>query len=134
MTTLNEARQAVYDRFVTNWGTRTTFTFENEEFDEPATGDWVRVSVKQTASGQETLGPKTQRKYIRNASVMVQVFTPTNIGKTTADGHATTAAGIFEGESFSGLNCNDALIREGGQDGKWDITLVEVAFFYEETK
>ncbi len=135
MTTIDQARTAVYDRFVAQWANRTPFTFENEKWEEPKPDvDWVRVSVRNTGGGQETLGPKTQRKYRRRGSIFVQVFTPVAKGMKAGAGHAQAARAIFEGESFTGIDANNGVIRESGSDGKFYQTLVEVFFDYTEIK
>ena len=134
MTTINEARQAIYARFISQWGTQTEFTFDNEPFTEPVSDPWVRLAVRNTDGGQETLGQSGNRRYTRDASIFVQVFTLIDTGTQEADTLARIARNIFEGERFSGVFANDGTIREIGPDGKWYQTNVEIAFFYDEIK
>lgn len=137
-TTLTEAREAVYKKFVDTWGTRTVFQLENELFEEPGPDTaWVRVSVNHLdQGGQETLGPKGSRKYRRLASAFVQIFTPVNAGMQAADGHIEVVKTMFEGESFDGLDFNDTLVRENGptEDRLWNQVTTESQFAYEEVK
>jgi hypothetical protein len=133
MTTINEAREAVYERWDTQWGSTTPFTFENEDFDTPDV-PWARVSVRNQASEQRTLGAPGNRRFRRIASVFVQIFDLVDNGLLTLDGLSQTARTIFEGVSFSGLDFNNVVVRESGTDGKWYQFVVEAFFDYEETK
>lgn len=139
MTTLNQAREAVYDRFVDNWADQTDYVFDNEHYDEPepVAGNfppWVRVSVRNITGGQETLGEKGIRKYRRRAIAFCQVFVPVDKGMQMADTLAQSFRGIFEGESFNGLDFDNGLVREASPDGHKMMVLVEVYYAYYETK
>lgn len=136
MTTLNEAKEAVYARFAANFTGMTAdrIAFDNEEFNEPGTGDWVRLSVRSTGRLQDTLGKSGNRRFRSTASVFVQVYTEANTGVKQSDTLAKEAADIFEGVSFGGLDFTAAVIRETGPDGKWYQTLVEAEFDYDEIK
>lgn len=133
--TIDEARQAIYDRFKSEWGTRTIYTFAGEKFTEPGPDvDWVRLSVRHRGGGQETLGPKTGRKYRRFGGIFVQVFTPVGKGEKAGSSHAHAARVIFEGESFGGVDTDNGEIKEIGDNGKHYQTNLEVHFAYEEIK
>ena len=136
MTTLSEAKEAVYQRFVDNYTgvTLDRITFDNEDFNEPDTGDWVRLVVRSTSRIQDTLGKAGNRRFRSTASVFVQVYTATNTGVKQSDTLAVEAADIFEGVSFSGLDFQSAVIRETGPDGKWYQSVVEAEFSYDEIK
>ncbi len=134
MTTLNEAREAVYSRFVAQWGTTTPVVFDDEDLEEPADLPWVRLAVRSMSRGQETLGRVGNRKFRSAARVFVQVYTRTNTGVKQGDTLATQAKDIFEATSFSGLDFNDGVVRETGPDGKWYQHVAEIVFDYEEIK
>ena len=134
MTTLNQAREAIYSRFVTEWAAATVLTFENEEFDEPTDDPWARLTVRHTSRTQKTLGKVGNRKFRSAAIVLVQVYTRTNTGVQQGDTLAVQAKDIFEAVSFSGLDFNDGVVRETGPDGKWYQHLAEIAFDYEDIK
>lgn len=137
MTTLNQAREAVEQRFVTQWANRTLFAFENEDFKTPEDPqkDWVRVVVRNIGGGAETIGPIGGRKYRRKALTFVQIFTPVNRGLKIPDGHAQAARAIFEGVSFNGLDFDDSFATElGSRDGKWNQMNFEARFAYEEVR
>lgn len=137
MTTLNEARKAVYDRWAAQWAHgAASYCFENEPY-APADRDfWARVSVRQAVSDEEqsTIGVSPSRKFLRRARVYVQVFVKPDSGLKNAGDYATQARLIFEATSFSGLSfVRGASIRETGSDGKWYQVLVDAPFMYEET-
>ena len=132
MTTLGEAKESVYSRFVTEWAATTPFVFDNEEgsTDDP----WVRVTVRSLSRGQETMGRTGNRRFRSAALVFVQVYTRTNVGVQQGDALATQARDIFEAVSFDGLDFNDGVVRESGPDGKWYQHVAEIAFDYDEIK
>lgn len=134
MTTLGGARESVYSRFVTEWGTTTPFVFDNEELEGPTDDPWVRLTVRSLTRGQETMGRTGNRRFRSAALVIVQVYTRTNTGVKRGDELATQARDIFEARGFSGLDFNDGVVRETGPDGKWYQHVAEIAFDYEEIK
>lgn len=137
MTTLPEAKEAIYLAFQTAWTpTGKALTFDNEKFDPPVDDEWARLTVRHTGGGQETLGKVGNRKFARLGSVFVQVFTPIDQGTSEADVLVTTARNAFEGITLAGttLRFLDVVAREAGPDGKWYQTVVEANFEYDETK
>ncbi len=134
MTTINDARKTVYNTFITEWNAETPFALDNETFDPEETPKWVRLVVRNTGSNQETLGIKTNRKFLRQASVLVQVFTPQNTGTVEADRLSEIIKNIFEGEKIDELWFLEADIRETGNTGVYYQQVVEIIFNYEETK
>ncbi len=133
MTTINEAREAIYDRFVTAWGSTTPLTFDSENFaapDEP----WARLTVRNSGSTQRTLGSPGNRRFRRVGSVFIQLFDLVDEGLANLDSLSRDARGVFEGVSFDGLDFTNVVIRESGADGKWFQFVVEAFFDYEETK
>lgn len=136
MTQLNEAKEAVYVRFVTMFTgvTSDRMAFDNEEFNQPETGDWVRLVVRSTARTQETLGQVGNRRFRATASVFVQVYTQVDTGVKQSDVLAKAAADVFDAVSFSGLDFQSAIVRETGPSGRWYQSVVEAEFDYDEIK
>lgn len=133
--TPDEAREAIEERFIAEWATRTPFTFEDEKYKEGGVDvSWLRLTVRHFGGGQETLGHKTQRKYLRRGLVIAQVFTPLIRGMKGGAVHAQAFRAIFEGERFSDVYGLDGRIIEIGPDGKHYQTNVEIDIFYEEIK
>jgi len=135
--TPDEARKTLCLRWVANWvATSANFVFENEDnknFDA-GTSPWARVSVRHTVGGQETLGPAGSRIFERRGILLVQLFTPKDSGMQAGAVLANSARAIFEGVSFSGVDCYNGQVREVGPDGKWFQHVAEVDFRYYETK
>lgn len=136
MTTINEARNAAYERFVSNFTgvTSDRITLENEVFEKPTTGSWLRMVVRELSRLQDTLGKSGNRRFRTTAMTVVQVYTQPDIGVQLADVLAKEAADLFEGVSFSGLDFRSAVIRETGISGKWNQYIVESEFQYDEIK
>lgn len=135
MTTLNEAAGRIYQDFNTDWAALTPLTFDGEEFDPPA-GSWVRLTVRHNVSQQESLGGVGRRKFERGGLVIVQCFTPLDLGRATADNLATVARNVFEGKTLTPENIRftAVLTREIGPSEVWFQINVEAAFTYTETK
>ena len=136
MTIPSQAKEAIYLRFVDNFTGVIIgrIVFDNEDFKEPSTSDWVRLTVRSTARTQDTLGKTGNRRFRSRASVFVQVYTEANTGVKQSDTLAKEAADIFEGVSFSGLDFQSAVVRETGPDGKWYQSVVEIQFDYDEVR
>lgn len=140
--TLTQAREAIYQHFVDNYGTTTAFSFEAEDEDEPpspATGQppdpWVRISVRaNTGGGQESLGRIGTRSFWRDGTIIAQIFTPINQGLRQGDVLAQTIRGIFEAQRFGGIVTNDGIVQESPPEDRWIVHIVEVFFNYEEIK
>lgn len=135
MTSINEAKEAVYSRFTTQWaaGSNLPFCFGNEAFDPPTTA-WVRLVVRHTAGQQDTLGPEGGRRFRRLGNIIAQVFVPIDTGEQDADAYGREITGIFEGTSFDGVSCQAADYQEIGPDGKWFQANITVPLWAEETK
>ena len=138
MTTLNDARKAVYNQFTDNWivdGTPLSpFCFDNETMNGELT--WARCSVRSMPGGQSTLGQKGNRKYHRKGLARVEVYVPPASGLSEADRLCRAAAEMFEGSALAGLKFYDATTAEVGlvDDDRWFLSTVSVNFDYEEIK
>ncbi len=136
MTTLNEAREACNLRFTTLFTgvTADRIALDNEEFNEPTDGNWVRLIVRSFVRVQDTLGKAGNRRFRSTASVLVQVYALANTGVKQLDTLAEEVKNVFEGVSFSGLDFLAGDIRETGVDGKWNQYVVEIEFDFDEIK
>lgn len=137
MTSLNEARESIYQLFNTGWGTETAIVFDQETFDG-ADDEWVRLSVRHLGSTQDTFGTAGNRKFERQGTAFVELFfRPDPVtAQTEIDRLAQKAKDIFEGNRISGttLRFNDTPIRELGIVDEWYVVVVDAAFLYNETK
>lgn len=136
MTTANQAKEAVYQRFLDLFTglADDKIAFDNDEFEEPNSEPWARLVVRMDTRLQETLGRVTNRRFRTTGTVFVQVYTVVNTGVKQGDTLAKEAADIFEAVSFSGLDFREANVRETGPDGKWYQHLVTAQFDYDEIK
>ncbi len=136
MTTVTQAREAIYQRFLDNYTgvVAGRITFENEEFEEPTSGEWVRLVVRSLVREQDTLGKSGNRRFRSKASVMVQVYALADSGVQQLDTLAEEAKDIYEGVSFSGLDFLAANINETELDGKWKQYVVDIEFDFDEIK
>ncbi len=136
--TLNEAREAIYQRWVDNVpaGIGVNFTFASEKYTPPTDAPWARLTVLHEQGGAPTLGPPAsqKRKFTRQGRVLVQVYDSVDQGTRALDLLADSVRDIFEGTQFSGLYFISADIRESGQDGEWMQLIVDAPFQYQETK
>lgn len=139
MTTLNEARKLVYDRFLAMWKTGgqplTPFCFDNEVLN-PTPAVWARCVVRAMPGGQSTLGAKGNRKYHRKGMARVEVFAEPGRGRAGADLLCEAAKNMFEGEALGGVKLSDSETAEVGlvDDNRWDLSTVSVNFDYEEVR
>lgn len=148
MTTLREAREAIYKRFKDEWMSGsdplTPYTFDNEAFDPPKGGDgrgtpWARCSVRNLDAGQQTLGRAGARKFFRIGLARVEIFVPPGSGRWDTDTYMMAAQALFEGRTTPGgtnIRFFEVTPQEIGliEDGRWDLSTVEARFDYEEIK
>ncbi len=139
MSTINEATAAVYERVRDNWTATapyaTTVTRENEPFKPPAETPWIRVTVRDRPTPVPMRGPIGGRRFMRQAMIMVQVFTPIGSGVKARNTITHAVLTLFEGVSFSDLDCNQGSVQPvGAVDGRWDLAVVEILFNYYEIK
>lgn len=139
MVSLVDARETIYQRFATQWGATSPYTFDNEAYDPPVNSAWVRVVVRHQVSTLEAIGGSGQgglNLYQRRGSCVIQVFTPANQGVRNADTLAQTARAIFEGITLSSnaIRFNNVDIQEIGESDNWYQVNVEAEFQYDERK
>lgn len=148
MTTLREAREAIYKRAVDEWQIAgeplCPYTFDNEIFDPPKGPDgrgapWARFSVRQLDSRQDTLGRPGTRKFLRTALARVEIFVPPGDGRWNTDTYMMAAQALFEGRATpegTSIIFYEVTPAEIGliEDGRWDLSTVSARFDYEETR
>jgi hypothetical protein len=132
--TMNEAREAIYLKWVTDWAAATPITFANEAFVPPTDAPWARLTVVHEDGNVDSLGITGSRKFLRQGRVLIQLFDSVNQGLRSLDLLTANARDIFEGTQFSGLYFRSVDVRESGQDGEWLQFVVDAPFFYQETK
>ena len=136
MTTPAETTQTILAAWVNGWGSTTAFALDNEEFKPPKQGEWARFTIRDLAGGQASLGRVGARKFRRRFQVIIQCFTPLNVGQKRALELATIARDIFEGRRFGGIAMFDGDIQRVGVptgDSYYQAT-VFIPGWYEQTK
>ena len=133
--TPNEFRALVYNSFITGWGTRSPFTFDNEQWDPPEGQNWVRLTVRHGNRRQKTLGRTGNRKFERDARVLLQIFTLPNKGLTSADDLAQAFFEIFEGSNLGNeVFAGETDYRERGTAEGWAMAIASADFTYDEIR
>lgn len=132
MTTQAQARETIYGAFKSEWADRAPYYFDNEVVNTE-TGDWVRLTVRHQVSAQETLGPVGNRKFQRNGTIIIQLFTKLGSATEEVDTLSSVIRAIYEGKTLQGVNFNSVTVREIGPSGSWYQTNIEAPFNYTET-
>ena len=136
--TKEEAREAVYQHFVTLWANRLAFCFDNEPFDPPGDAPWVRLSVRHLSRRQISLGQPGNRRWEYQGQAIIQYFERPGDGLVTQDGHTDRLEAIFEGVSLGGttIKFNSATTQELGtvENGRWAAAVTRADFTYEAIK
>jgi len=135
--TLNEARERVYQTWNTGWGATTTWARDNINFTPPSNTSWARLSVRHLPSDVDSMGAVGDRKFLRTAMVLVQLFVPLDSNVQDADTLSTTARDLFEGKTLTPENLWFTAVdsREiGPTDDGWFQVNVEATFNYIDRK
>jgi len=105
--------------------------WENVDF-TPADGEpWVRLTINEGEAFIGAIGGG-KNTYRHPGTVIVQVFTPTNIGYGKARSIADDVASIFRGKRISGVRFLSApYINRVGPDGDWYQLNVICPFEYD---
>ena len=135
---LDEAQDIAVRRFRDNWtGTPLSNVLVVGQDNSSVDGGqdpWVRISVPETGGGQQSLGAPGERKFRREFSVFIQIYTLAANGVNGGSVLAAEARRIYEATSFDGLDFQDARIFPQLPEEKWMITLVEAEGEFDEIK
>lgn len=138
MTTPIEAEQLILDRWVTEWGTTTPFTFEEEQIPvgvDVGETSWVYLFIQDIKSDQINLGAIGGRRYLRKAQVQIYIFTPANQGTAEALSLAQQAREVYEGIRLEPLKnfLEGQIVRVGPKPPEFQVNVL-CPFEYTETK
>lgn len=138
MATLVDAEQAILARFLANWtgtaASRVLFQNEGSSAVDSVLSPWVRLSIVELSSQQQTLGAVGTRKFRRVCQVAVQVMVPVNAGARLAKQLAEQVRTVFEGQQFNELYFYDASVSPSVPEQKWLVTTVRTRFEFWDTK
>ena len=129
------AKELILERLDTGYST-TAYVFQNEKFKPPVDTAWIRFSVFERTSFQQTMGITGNRKFERAGSILVNIFTPLDEGTKESDDIADELRVLFEGVTFTGVRCYNVVARELGpsDDGAWYQQNLEVFYDYDQIK
>jgi len=117
---------AVNARLAANWNL-TRILKLNEETQTPGEGSpWVRVEFPVSRNSKPILG-----RYGRESGgFRIAVATEIGSGLTKSNDYCEQIAAIFNDITFAGVECRDASINEGRDDGSYFIASVIVPYFF----
>ena len=129
--TFSAEHTAIEQRFETQWGTRTPIQYPGTVY-SPRTGvHYVQLNIEGGPANQITIGGSSN-SHRHIGYINVTAYGPSGIGLGTVKGHADYAAGIFRGQSFSGVNCHSARFYDLGEQDGWTRIMVEIPFYRDE--
>lgn len=138
MTTIVDARKAVYDYVIANYTgiPEARITADNEGFSAPQGLSWARISMQEETSEQETLGGVGHRWFSRRGTLFFQINVPADGGTAVADGLAKEARSLLEGVSLASgeLHLFASTVRRIGPNGPWFQVSVDTAFEFTEIR
>lgn len=139
MTTITQARETVYQILAAEWS-ETPFYLDNEgvpdtpDLDDPGP-EWIRVVVRNLTSAQETLGRRGNRRFLRPASIAVQIFVEGDTGTDRMGVLVESVKDIFEARRLGpDLITNAITTTEVGPDGAFFQVNVSIALVAFETR
>lgn len=129
--TPEEAATLLQTTFRTNWANRTPIAWGNTVPNPPAT-EWVRFTVRHGASRLRSWTGR-DKTYNRAGFCFAQVYTPLATGEQRGRQLGQMIRTIFEGKSFSGLDCLTVGLTEIGNESSGAFqTNVSIEFRYDE--
>jgi hypothetical protein len=133
-----EAIQEAFIAGMSSLNPQTQIALDNETFDEtsvPANSPFTRVTIRETASRQQSLGLVGARKWERFGRVTVQCFHPIGLGSQAATQFAETVRTLLEGSRPAAqLWFEAAALHPIGPDGQaWFQVNVDAPFRYQHT-
>lgn len=139
--TINEAREIIYQYLADNWSPpnpAVPYVFDNESYDATGKAEYIRLSVRQAARSQHTLGETGQRIFRSRGYVLIQIYVQADRGLLRLDALGETALDLYEGKTISEVAFHDGQYRERPDetksDGTWRRGNVTVAFTYDKIK
>jgi hypothetical protein len=133
--TISEARDEIFAIVNTAWGTRGPIQWPDmANFDTPANGMWLRVTLKHQTGGQVSLSDAVgQKRWQRIGTLWMQVFTDRGDGLETNYGVCQEMLDAFQGVATAGgVWFRNTRINEVGVDGAFQLNNVLTQFQYDQ--
>ena len=133
MTTPNEAKEAIYKRFVDNFtltdteGNTISYFFGKEEgvFESET---YILINAVDVASNQVTLGGSGNRKYEIPGLINIKIGTPIDKGQKVSDDIVLRLTDLFEGVTFNSIHTFNTTFRQGADDGYHVIHIMSIDY------
>lgn len=134
--TIIEATKEICDKFVQVWPY--TCHYPNMDFKVPAKSEiWARWQIQYNWGGQGSLANvEGNRRWMREGTVIIQVFTPLNIGQETRYNAVETIVNAYEGKRtpsdvwFRNVRFNEVI--GGTEVSGWQQTNVYIDFLFDQ--
>jgi len=123
--------QYIEDRFGTEWGSTTDIKWDNVDYVPTASNSYVEIEIHNSSSNVAGFGGDDMMYRMRGI-ISIKIFAALNSGTRAAKVLADTAAEIFRGEHFNGINCGAPMINRLGKVEDWFIYTVTVPFYRNE--
>ena len=104
------------------------------DLDDPVVLPWMRVLFRHAVSAQRSLtGDLGRSRFVRGATLTVQIFTASGDGLTSADAVSAALLASVEGKRTAG-GCQffEATANGFGPEGPWFYTLMTARVEYDE--
>jgi hypothetical protein len=121
-----DERRAIEARFAANFSTLPV-AYENVPFAQPASGGFVRLTIRPAGARQASTGSSPLQRYA--GLIVADIFVPENTGTATARAHADTVEAIFRQAQFSAGNSGTITCRTpsieavGVRDGWFQLSV-----------
>ncbi len=133
MTTVADARKAIYNHFVGNW-TETDVVLQNEHFEPQPQIPWTEFALEHAGDTPLTVaGANRIRRSRKTGFVAIKVNTPYGQGLAELDRLVTIARYLFRNLTLQpgNIRFSKVLSRyQGVQSGNWEQTLIRAEFDY----
>jgi len=139
ITTMDQADAEMVELFRQAWVVDAGLpaVYPNSNAGVPKADTWAHWGINYSGGRQTSFGPKGRRKFIKEGSIIITVFSPLGAGSNVGRQKAAIALGAYEGKSTPGgvafLNCRIETEGEGTVDGSnraWWATAVVAEFNY----
>lgn len=145
--TFAQARDEILDLITDAWTTGASgiaMTYDDAPNDVPSGAaltsknvtPWARTTVRHEIGRAASIsGSNGARRWLREGTVFVQIFTPEGTGLRTADTLVKVVVDALEGATTpGGVWFRNVSFKEVGPDGPWYQTNVSATFSYDEVK
>lgn len=129
--TPSEARNEIMKRYLNEFTGQFPIALDNKKLEKPDGVKWVRLNIQFNDGNQDSLGQPTNRKFVKQGLIFVQVFTPANKGTNENDDLCKDSLELLDGVRLNNLWMYNGRISTIGSDGEFYQQNVVVEFEFE---